>query len=76
MPGRTTPADATALTDADELEAMVQDKRAGWRGCPARGRRRQRGYKTLLTARIARLGPEADDDPDPDLGPHPGPDRR
>ncbi|MEM9854195.1 MAG: hypothetical protein AAF841_07040 [Pseudomonadota bacterium] len=40
---------------ADDIEELVTDKRQGWRGSPAKARRRQRRYKKQLTDEIARL---------------------
>ncbi|MGY6410124.1 MAG: hypothetical protein ACXIUV_03730 [Alkalilacustris sp.] len=63
MARRTTPTDAQQVEEADDLEYLVQDKRAGWRADRARARRRQRRYKNLLTRRIALHGAGPDDDP-------------
>ena len=53
MTRRTTPADARMIEEAEDLEHIVQDKRAGWRADDARARRRQRRYKKLLTRQLA-----------------------
>ncbi len=57
MPPRTTPRDARRIEDADDLEFLVQDKRAGWRADGARARRRQRRYKKLLTRALSAQEP-------------------
>ena len=36
MARRTTPTDASQVEEADDLEDLVQDKRAGWRADSAR----------------------------------------
>lgn len=62
MARRTTPTDARLIEGANDLEHLVQDKRAGWRADTARARRRQRRYKKLLTRQILaqRNDPDAD----------------
>ena len=62
MPKRTDPRDASQIVDADDLEDVVQDKRAGWRANPAKSRRRQRRYKSLLTRALVRGALSDDDD--------------
>ena len=62
MTRRTTPADAGQVQKADDLEDLVQDKRAGWRADGARARRRQRRYKNLLTRQITLRAVGPDDD--------------
>lgn len=42
MAKRTSPKDGRAVVDARDLEALVQDKREGWRASGATARRRQR----------------------------------
>ncbi len=59
MPKRTSPIDAGKISVAADLEALVQDKREGWRSSGATARRRQRRYKALLTQQLLRLGPAA-----------------
>jgi hypothetical protein len=61
MPRRTTPTDASLVEEADDLEHLVQDKRAIWRADGARARRRQRRYKNLLTRKIVSFGAEAEE---------------
>ncbi|MEL6643803.1 MAG: hypothetical protein AAFQ79_07705 [Pseudomonadota bacterium] len=58
MAKRTSPKDGRAVVDARDLEALVQDKREGWRASGATARRRQRRYKKLLVSQIPR---DADD---------------
>lgn len=63
MPKRTSLSDAKQVQIADDLEAIVIDKREGWRATDAKARRRQRRYKNLLTQQLVRgLAPEEDDD--------------
>jgi len=52
MSRRTSPKDAERVEYADDLDEVVQDKRAGWRANSAKARRRQRRYKRLLTNEI------------------------
>jgi hypothetical protein len=54
MARRTSPSDAREISGADEIEDAVRDKRAGWRASAAKGRRRQRRYKKLLTDQLMR----------------------
>ncbi|MEM9880068.1 MAG: hypothetical protein AAF862_12410 [Pseudomonadota bacterium] len=61
MPKRTSLNDADHVEIANDLDALVQDKRAGWRASPAKARRRQRRYMKRMTDQIARL---STDDPD------------
>ena len=61
MPKRTTPSDADDITEADDLQHIVQDKRAGWRANPAKARRRQRRYTGLLTRQLLKQGGVAED---------------
>jgi len=61
MPRRTIPTDASLVEEADDLEHLVQDKRAIWRADGARARRRQRRYKNLLTRKIVSFGAEAEE---------------
>jgi len=56
----TTPADARMIEAAEDLEHIVQDKRACWRADNARGRRRQPRYKKLLTRQLAAYETNAD----------------
>ncbi len=44
MPKRTSPQDAADITQADDLQHAVHDKREGWRANPTKARRRQRRY--------------------------------
>lgn len=49
MNKRTSPRDAKNISFAEDIDEVVQDKRAGWRANPAKARRRQRRYKKLIT---------------------------
>lgn len=60
MPKRTYPRDADRIDRAEDLEEIVQDKRAGWRAGGAKARRRQRRYKSLLTRQLLRGEPDPD----------------
>ncbi|MBM7070200.1 hypothetical protein [Actibacterium sp. 188UL27-1] len=55
MPKRSSPADAEKVEVAQDIDALVFDKRADWRATAAKGRRRQRRYKKRLTQELARL---------------------
>ncbi|MEM1377670.1 MAG: hypothetical protein AAGG69_09800 [Pseudomonadota bacterium] len=55
MPKRTSPRDARHVEAADDLDAVVTDKREGWRANPAKARRRQRRYQKKLTDEVAHL---------------------
>jgi hypothetical protein len=52
MPRRTYEADGRHIEVADDLDALVSDKREGWRATPAKTRRRQRRYGKRLTKTI------------------------
>ncbi|MDC1347561.1 hypothetical protein N8217_07360 [Glaciecola sp.] len=52
MNKRTSPRDAKNISFAEDIDEVVQDKRAGWRANPAKARRRQRRYKKLITTEI------------------------
>jgi hypothetical protein len=56
MPRRTSPEDAEAIVVADDLQAIVHDKREAWRASGAKTRRRQRRYEQLLTRQLLRGG--------------------
>jgi hypothetical protein len=62
MPKRTSPGDADDITQADDLQHIVHDKRAGWRANPAKARRRQRRYTGLLTRQLLKGGVPPDED--------------
>ena len=62
MPKRTSLSDAKQVQIADDLEAVVIDKREGWRATDAKARRRQRRYKNLLTQQLVRGLPREEDD--------------
>lgn len=61
MAKRTSPKDAERVTDADDLEEVVVDKRAGWRATAAKARRRQRRYSNSLTRELTRIAREGED---------------
>lgn len=62
MTKRTYPSDIARISEAADLEDVVQDKREGWRATKDKARRRQRRYKNLLTQQIVRNGaPDTDD---------------
>ena len=52
MPRRTYERDGQKIELADDVEALVSDKRAGWRANVSKARRRQRRYKKRLTNEI------------------------
>jgi len=60
MPKRTSPDDARRVVDANDLEDVVQDKRADWRATGAKARRRQRRYQKLILSNIDVDGAEDD----------------
>ena len=52
MPRRTYEADGQGVEVVEDLDALVSDKRKGWRATPATARRRQRRYGKRLTKTI------------------------
>ncbi|OYQ30775.1 hypothetical protein CHU93_06345 [Sandarakinorhabdus cyanobacteriorum] len=56
MPKRTSPHDADDITEADDLQHAVIDKREAWRANPTKARRRQRRYTGLLTRQLLKQG--------------------
>ena len=62
MPKRTSPQDAADITQADDLQHVVHDKREGWRANPAKARRRQRRYTGLLTRELLKQGGVAEEE--------------
>lgn len=52
MSKRTSPRDAKSVDFAEDVDEVVNDKRAGWRANPAKARRRQRRYKKQITIEI------------------------
>jgi hypothetical protein len=56
MPKRTSPSDAHDITQADDLQHAVHDKRETWRANAAKARRRQRRYTGLLTRELLKQG--------------------
>ena len=49
MPRRTYEADGQRVEVVEDLDALVYDKREGWRATPTKARRRQRRYGKRLT---------------------------
>ncbi|MEX0370482.1 MAG: hypothetical protein AB3N09_07600 [Tateyamaria sp.] len=60
MPKRTSPTDADRVEVADDLEDIVQEKRAGWRANAAKARRRNRRYANKLTTELTRRARNGD----------------
>ena len=60
MPKRTSPKDADRVEVADDLDDIVQDKRAGWRANAATARRRNRRYANTLTTELMRRARDGD----------------
>jgi hypothetical protein len=56
MPKRTSPTDAQDITQADDLQHTVHDKRETWRANSTKARRRQRRYTGLLTRELLKQG--------------------
>lgn len=52
MPRRTRPKDVEQTLHADEVDAIVKDKRASWRADAARARRRNRRYQRQITEHL------------------------
>ena len=52
MPRRTYESDGHRVEVVEDLDALVSDKRVGWRATPAKARRRQRRYGKRLTKTI------------------------
>ena len=52
MPRRAYESDGLRIEVVEDLDALVSDKRAGWRATPAKARRRQRRYGKRLTKTI------------------------
>ncbi|MGF1508912.1 MAG: hypothetical protein ACFB9M_05335 [Myxococcota bacterium] len=61
---RTRPSDAQYVSQADDLEHVVKDKRASWRADASRARRRNRRYQRRLTEHLVHDEPlvAADDE--------------
>ena len=53
MNKRTSPRDAKNISFAEDIDEVVQDKRAGWRANPAKARRRQRRYNNYIDFTVA-----------------------
>ena len=64
MAKRTSPQDADRVETADDLDDVVQDKRAGWRATAAKARRRNRRYAKTLTLELVRRARDGDWDED------------
>ena len=52
---RTYENNAIQIEIADDLEAIVRDKRLGWRASPSKARRRQRRYKNRMINEIFKI---------------------
>ena len=61
MPGRTYEADGQRVEVVEDLDALVSDKREGWRATPAKARRRQRRYGKRLTKAVLYAGVNRED---------------
>lgn len=62
MTKRTSPNDAEGIVVADDLQAIVRDKREQWRANGAKSRRRQRRYERLLMQQLTGVDPDAADE--------------
>ena len=60
MPRRTYESDGHRVEVVEDLDALVSDKRAGWRATPAKARRRQRRYGKRLTKAVLSAGFDRD----------------
>ena len=61
MPRRTYEADGQRVEVVEDLDALVSDKREGWRATPANARRRQRRYGKRLTKTILHADVDRDE---------------
>ena len=61
MPRRTYEADGQRVEVVEDLDALVSDKREGWRATPAKARRRQRRYGKRLTKTILHADVDRDE---------------
>ena len=61
MPRRTYEADGQRVEVVEDLDALVSDKREGWRATPAKARRRQRRYGKRLTKTILHADVDLDE---------------
>ena len=52
---RTYENNAIQIEIADDLEALVSDKRLGWRASPSKAKRRQRRYKNRMINEILKI---------------------
>ena len=61
MPRRTYEADGQSVEVVEDLDALMSDKREGWRATPAKARRRQRRYGKRLTKTLLKAGQDRED---------------
>ena len=61
MPRRTNESEGHRVEVVEDLDALVSDKRAGWRATRAKARRRQRRYGKRLTKTILYADSDRDD---------------
>ena len=61
MPRRSYESDGLRVEVVEDLDALVSDKRAGWRATPAKARRRRRRYGKRLTKTILYADSDRDD---------------
>ena len=61
MPRRTYEADGQRVEVVEDLDALVSDKREGWRATPAKARRRHRRYGKRLTKTLLNAGQDLED---------------
>ncbi|MEL6348828.1 MAG: hypothetical protein AAFV53_37335 [Myxococcota bacterium] len=62
MPKRTRPKDTNNDLRAEDLDNVVQDKRAAWRADAARARRRNRRYQRMITDHLLHVASAGDED--------------
>ena len=60
MPRRTYESDGHRVEVAEDLDALVSDKREGWRATPAKARRRNRRYGKRLTKSLQTTATDSD----------------
>ena len=60
MPRRTYESDGHRVEVAGDLDDLVSDKREGWRGTPAKARRRNRRYGKRLTKSLQTTATDSD----------------
>ena len=61
MTRRTYEADGQSVEVVEDLDALMSDKREGWRATPAKARRRQRRYGKRLTKTLLKAGQDRED---------------